>query len=136
MAEGSFSGLRPLQGGATQSRTSVMGDEAAGLLDLVARRQFPARHAGWEDVVKALTERAKGSPNALEGLVSPKLQEMAQRIMQSNDRLSRTFGPYGGKQTPGRDGTGTGGARPPRHLRQRGDRCRAKAQRLCRVGRP
>jgi len=108
MAE-SFAGLRPLQGGGTGSRTSVMGDEAAALLELISSRQFPSRLHGWETTLGALTERAEGSPNALEGLVSPQLQEMAQRIMQSNAKLSRTFGPYGGTQLPAAMGAARAG---------------------------
>jgi len=105
----SFAGLAPLTGAATGSRTSTMGDEGAALLELISSRQFPSRLRGWQTTLGALTERAEGSPNALEGLLSPQLQEMAQRIMQSNAKLSRTFGPYGGTQLPAAMGAARAG---------------------------
>ena len=113
MAEQSFAGLKPLEGGATQSRTSVMGDEAASLLDLISRRQIPNRLRGWQTTLGALTDRASGSPNAMEGLVSPQLQEMAKAIMERNKTISRTFGPYGGQQTPAAMGQAQAGLNLP-----------------------
>jgi hypothetical protein len=96
----SFAGLAPLQGTATATRTSGLSDDAAGLLSVVSQKQFPSRMAGWQTALKALTERAEGSPAALEGLLSPQLQDMARTLMGTNARISRTFGPYGGSQTP------------------------------------
>lgn len=112
MAE-SFASLRPLMPGATSSRTSELSDPAASLLELVSRRQYPARRAGWESVVGALTERAEGSPHAIEGLVSDDLTQMARQIMQANGQISRTFGPYGGKQLPAAMGQARAGLNIP-----------------------
>jgi hypothetical protein len=83
------------------------------LLDLISKRQIPNRLRGWQTTLGALTERASGSPNAMEGLLSPQLQEMAQRIMQNNKQISRTFGPYGGQQTPAAMGQAQAGLNLP-----------------------
>lgn len=109
MAGESFAGLAPLQGTPTSSRTSTMTDEAEGLLDVVANRQFPSRLEGWRAALQALTERASGSPAAMEGLLSPALQEMAQKLLATNAKISRTFGPYGGNQTPAAMGQAAAG---------------------------
>ena len=108
MAE-TFQSLTPLQGTGTVSRTSGLSDDAAGLLDIVARRQVPSRLAGWQAALQALTERANASPYALEGLLSPQLQEMAKKLTATNAKISRTFGPYGGEQTPAAMGEAVAG---------------------------
>jgi hypothetical protein len=77
-----------------------MSDEAASFLRLISEKQFPSRLGGWRAALSALTQRAEASPYAMEGLLSPQLQEMAQKILASNAKLSRTFGPYGGTQLP------------------------------------
>jgi hypothetical protein len=90
----------------TESRRSDPSAEVGGLLDVITQQQFPARLGGLHDVLAAFTQRAAGSPRALQGLVSPELQKMAQQILALTSQASRSptpgggggFGPYGGLQ--------------------------------------
>lgn len=68
------------------------------LLTLIVKQQFPARFGGFMDVLNSFTQQANASPMALEGIVNPKLQEMAQAILQATKATSAQLGPFGGRQ--------------------------------------
>jgi hypothetical protein len=89
-------------GTAPGSSTTVSGQnpEQEALLALLANEQFPAREGGFYNVVNQLVARANASPEMLGQLVDPQLQKMAQQILEATKGVSKTFGPFGGKQTP------------------------------------
>ena len=99
MAE-QYGNLTGLTGGATRTETATLNDPAQQLQGLIAGTQFPQRLAGWQSALSALTDRASGSEQSLDTLINPQLQQMARQILQSNRQISRTFGPYGGRQVP------------------------------------
>ena len=68
------------------------------LLDLITQQQFPARFGGFLDVLNSFTRRANASPVALQGITNPRLQEMAQAILQATRATSQQLGPFGGRQ--------------------------------------
>lgn len=97
-------GVKAISGGDTTpgSTTTVSGpgDERTALLDLLANQQFPSREGGFLNVVNQLVARANASPEMLGQLVDPQLQKMAQQILEATRGVSKTFGPFGGKQIP------------------------------------
>jgi hypothetical protein len=108
MAE-TYGNLAGLTGGGTRTQTSTLNDPARALMDLIGSTQFPQRLAGWQSALSALTERASGTPESVDTLINPQLQQMARQILQSNAQISRTFGPYGGKQIPTAQGQAMAG---------------------------